>query len=89
MPTLVLENGNSRDGATSTSTAISDALSYVDRLSDREKRAAENLIDEEMKRSTKRPADYLHGMKAMTSLSFPVCPYLLLYMCIMKFMQMI
>jgi len=52
--------------------AVLDALSFIDAISDAERQAAEALIDDEMKRSTRRPADYLRELGPVPALVFEV-----------------
>jgi pre-mRNA-splicing factor SPF27 len=53
-----------------------DALPYIDPLAPDVKRQVESLIEEEMRRSTKRPADYLKDLPAMPAMKFEGHPML-------------
>lgn len=69
---LAIEGSSGRDEASDRGAQLLDSLSYVDPLSEAEKRAAEALIDAETKRSPLRVADYMQRMGDMPSLEFPV-----------------
>jgi pre-mRNA-splicing factor SPF27 len=47
-----------------------DALPYVDDLSAKEKQQVDALIEDEMRRSSKRPADYLKELPPVPELDF-------------------
>ena len=53
-----------------------DALPYVDSMAPETKKQVEALIEEELKRSTKKPADYLREMPAVPSNLFEGHPLL-------------
>ena len=54
-----------------------DALPYIDALDPALKKTVDELIEEEMKKSTKKPADYLREMPAMPSGSLESHPMLM------------
>ncbi len=53
-----------------------DALPYLDALAPDMKKQVDALIEEEQKRSTKKPADYLREMPALSSTMFEGHPLL-------------
>jgi pre-mRNA-splicing factor SPF27 len=54
-----------------------DALPYIDPLTPDIKKQVESLIEEEMRNSTKRPADYLKDMPPLPPAKFEGHPLLL------------
>eukprot|EP00983_Pelagomonas_calceolata_P107044 1159302-Pelagomonas_calceolata.AAC.5 len=59
-----------------TSTQLVDALPYVDGLNPQTRLQVDALIEEEARRGTKRPADFLHEMGPGPSLKFDEHPLL-------------
>lgn len=53
-----------------------DALPYIDPLTPDIKKQVEKLIEEEMRASTKRPADYMRDLPPMPPLKFEGHPML-------------
>ena len=55
---------------------IIDALPYIDPLAPEAKKVVDALIEEELKRSTKKPSDYLREMPALPAAMFEGHPLL-------------
>jgi hypothetical protein len=54
-----------------------DALAYIDPLTPDVKQQIDKLVEEEMRRSSKRPADYLKELPPMPAVKFEGHPMLL------------